>query len=97
MLYNLILLLFAGLAIVGALPGSAASVSTAETRASGSATGSPKLISIETRLSDEAVRENAALGYTIASDGAVTAKSLGANPIKGKTARKIESMLERKG
>jgi hypothetical protein len=46
----------------------------AENRTSGSAAHLTTLTQIETRLSEEAVRENAALGYDRASDDAVAAR-----------------------
>ncbi len=39
----------------------------------------------------------AKIGADVAKDGAVAAKSLGANPFKGKTSQEIGSMLEKKG
>jgi len=77
-----ILALVLGLTLLAAPPVSAAVAAHAENRASGSAAGLTTLIEIEARLSEEAVRENASLGYDLASDGAVaargTARSVGA-------------------
>jgi hypothetical protein len=69
-----ILALVLGLTLLAAPPASAAVAAHAENRASGSAAGLTTLIGIEARLSEEAVRENAGLGYDIASDDAVAAR-----------------------
>jgi hypothetical protein len=85
---KLILLLLVGLALFIASPKSAAAVSTAESRASGSAAGLTTLIRIEARLSESAVRENIALGYDIASDDAVAARGLRATDFGSKATLK---------
>ena len=72
---KLILLLLVELALFVASPESAAGVASAENSTSWSATGLTSFIGIEARLSEEAVRENAALAYDLASDDAVAAKS----------------------
>lgn len=74
MLNKLILLLLVGLALFVVSPASTAVAAAAESRASGSAASLTSLIGIETRLSENAVRENAALGYDFASDDAVAAR-----------------------
>lgn len=61
-----------------------------EYRASGSAAVPDNLIEIEPRLSEEAVRENAGLGYDIASDDAVAARAT-------TVASKIEGQLAKRG
>lgn len=60
-----------------AAPSAAASVAaSAENRAAGSATVIEKLIGLETRLSEDAVRENLSLAYDLASDDAVAASGI---------------------
>lgn len=71
-----VLTLVLELLALAAVPASAASCLHAENCASGSAAGLTTLIGIEAPLSEEAVRENAALGYDIASDDAVAARSV---------------------
>ena len=75
-----ILALVLGLTLLAAPPVSAAVAAHAENHASGSAAGLTTLIGIEARLSEEAVRENASLGYDLASDDAVAAKRSGTRP-----------------
>jgi hypothetical protein len=72
-----ILALVLGLTLLAAPPASATVTVPAENRASGSAAGLTTLIGIEAPLSEEAVRENAGLGYDIASDDAVAARGAG--------------------
>jgi len=69
-----VLVLALGIFPLAAPIASAAVAASAENRASGSAAGLTTLIGIEARLSEEAVWENAALDYDIASDDAVAAK-----------------------
>jgi hypothetical protein len=71
-----ILALVLGLTLLAAPPVSAAVAAHAENRASGSAAGLTTLIEIDTRLSEEAVRENAGLAYDLASDDAVAARGV---------------------
>jgi hypothetical protein len=77
MLDKLILLLLVGLALFVASPESAAVLTSDQNRVSGSASDVTTLIELEARLSEEAVRENLAFGYDLASDDAVAAR--GAN------------------
>jgi hypothetical protein len=70
-----ILALVLGLTLLAAPPASAAVAAPAENRASGSASDPNNLIGIEARLSEDAVRENVALGYDLASDDAVAARA----------------------
>jgi guanyl-specific ribonuclease Sa len=70
-----ILALVLGLTLLAAPPASAAVAASAENRASGSASDPNNLIGIEARLSEDAVRENVALGYDLASDDAVAARA----------------------
>jgi len=73
-----ILALVLGLTLLAAPPASVAVAAHAENRASGSAAGLTTLIGIEPRLSEDAVWENAALDYDIASDDAVAARGTAA-------------------
>jgi hypothetical protein len=63
-----------GLVVLSTEPALATTTPVGENRASGSAAGLTTLIGIEARLSEDAVRENIALGYEIASDDAVAAR-----------------------
>lgn len=78
-----ILTLILGFTLLAATPASAVASLQVENRASGSASDLTKLVSNEARLSAEAVRENIALGYDIASDDAVAARRTGAIPNVG--------------
>ncbi|MCU0972474.1 MAG: hypothetical protein MUF80_00715 [Burkholderiales bacterium] len=82
-----ILALVLGLTLLAAPPVSAAVAAHAENRASGSAAGLTTLIEIDTRLSEEAVRENAGLAYDLASDDAVAARGVGIVPKAGTRVR----------
>jgi hypothetical protein len=63
-----------GLVVLSAEPALATTTPVGEYRASGSAAGLTALVGIETRLSDDAVRENVGLAYDIAPDHAVAAR-----------------------
>ena len=75
-----VLIALLGFTLLAAYPASAASLH-AEKVASWSATNPNNVVSTEARLSDEAVRENIALGYDVASDDAVAARG-GAGAVK---------------
>ena len=63
--------------VPSAEPALATTTPVGEYRASGSASEPNNLIGIEARLSEAAVRENASLGYDLASEGAVAARGAG--------------------
>lgn len=94
-----ILALVLGLTLLAAAPVSAAVAAPAENRASGSAADPDNLIGIEARLSEDAVRENVALGYDIASDDAVSARGtttvIGRTKDLGNLAKGERSLLDR--
>jgi hypothetical protein len=84
-----ILALILGFTLSAAPPASSAVAAPTESRASGSASALTTLVGIEARLSEEAVRENAALGYDVASDDAVAARGINV------TERGLAHVLER--
>lgn len=75
LLNKLIRLLLVGLALFVVSPASTAVAAAAESCASGSVNVANNFVSDATRLSDEAVGENAALDYDLASDDAVAARA----------------------
>ena len=70
-----VLITLLGFTLLAAPPVSAAASVQTENRASGSAAVAEILTQENTRLSTEAVRENIALGYDVASDDAVAARA----------------------
>lgn len=87
-----ILALVLGLTLLAAPPASAAVAAHAENRTSGSAAGLTTLIEIETRLSEEAVRENILPRYDFASDDAVAARAGAQNAANaGRLSRQLGS------
>jgi len=94
-----ILALVLGLTLLAAPPASAAVAAHAENRTSGSAAGLTTLIEIETRLSEEAVRENILPRYDFASDDAVAARGtttvIGRTKDLGNLAKGERSLLDR--
>jgi len=69
-----ILSLVLGFTLLAAHPASAAVAASLENRASGSAAVADTRVSQNTRLSEEAVRENLTLRYDLASDSPVAAE-----------------------
>jgi hypothetical protein len=69
-----VLLALLGLTLLAAPPASAAVATSVENRISGSPAGSNNLVGIEPRLSENAVRENVALAYELASGSPVAAR-----------------------
>jgi len=67
----IILSLVLGFTLLAAHPASAAVAASLENRASGSAAVADTRVSQNTRLSEEAVRENLTLRYDLASDSPV--------------------------
>lgn len=68
------LALLLGLTLLAAHPASVVAAASTENRASGSAAVAEHLVGQNTRLSEEAVRENPSLRYDLASDSPVAAE-----------------------
>ena len=83
-----ILALVLGLTFLAAPPASAGAAASAENWASGSPAAANNVIEIDARLSEDAVRENIALGYDIASDDAVAARAV-TNPVPAELGRVV--------
>jgi hypothetical protein len=93
-------LVVALIAFIGFLPIAATAAAVhvgtqAENRTSGSASTPDNLIEIQTRLSEVAVRENAALRYDLASDDAVAAR--GISSIVGRSFGRLGTVIENPG